>query len=129
MKKNYYQILAVKLSANIEEIKKAYRELAKKFHPDKNQGDKEVEEKFKEISSAYETLSDVQKRAAYDLKLEEENIRLQQERIQKEKTFNKNNLNSTTKNNGLSVVLGVALLFLIIGLLFMSTDGNDTKGA
>ena len=65
-KRDYYDVLGVRRSANDEEIKKAYRKLAVKLHPDKNPGDKSAEEKFKEIGEAYEALSDSQKRAAYD---------------------------------------------------------------
>ena len=64
--KDYYAILGVSRNATQEEIKKAYRRLALKYHPDRNPGDREAEERFKEISEAYEVLSDPQKRAIYD---------------------------------------------------------------
>jgi len=63
---NLYNVLGVNKKASIEEIKKAYRKLSMKYHPDKNPGDKEAEEKFKKISVAYATLSNPQKRADYD---------------------------------------------------------------
>jgi molecular chaperone DnaJ len=64
--KDYYAILEVSREATAAEIKKAYRRLAMKYHPDRNPGDKAAEEKFKEIQRAYDVLSDEQKRAAYD---------------------------------------------------------------
>ena len=65
-KRDYYEVLGVSKTASDDEIKKAYRKLAKKYHPDLNPGDKEAEQKFKEANEAYEVLSDSTKRARYD---------------------------------------------------------------
>ncbi|EDN70973.1 DnaJ-class molecular chaperone with C-terminal Zn finger domain [Beggiatoa sp. PS] len=65
-KRDYYQVLGVQKNASEDELKKAYRRLAMKYHPDRNPDDKQAEEHFKEIKEAYEVLSDPQKRAAYD---------------------------------------------------------------
>jgi molecular chaperone DnaJ len=66
MQKDYYELLGVARGASDAEVKKSYRKLAMKYHPDRNPGDKASEEKFKEVQKAYEVLSDKQKRAAYD---------------------------------------------------------------
>src|SRR6516164_4582429 len=65
-KRDYYEVLEIERSVSDEEIKKAYRKMAVKCHPDKNPGDKTAEERFKEVGEAYEVLCDPQKRAAYD---------------------------------------------------------------
>ena len=65
-KRDYYEVLGISKTATADEIKSAYRKLAKKYHPDLNPGDKAAEEKFKEIGEAYEILSDADKRARYD---------------------------------------------------------------
>ncbi len=65
-KRDYYEVLGVEKSADADTIKKAYRKMAMKYHPDKNPGDQEAEEKFKEANEAYEVLSDEKKRSTYD---------------------------------------------------------------
>ena len=65
-KRDYYEILGISRDASADDIKKSYRQLARKFHPDVNQGDASAEDKFKEVGEAYEVLSDAQKRGAYD---------------------------------------------------------------
>ena len=65
-KRDYYEVLGVSKTATTDEIKKAYRKKAIEFHPDRNPGDKEAEEKFKEAAEAYDVLSDDKKRQMYD---------------------------------------------------------------
>src|SRR5205809_7460705 len=65
-KRDYYEVLTVTRDASEEEVKRAYRKLAVKFHPDKNPNDPHAEEKFKELGEAYDVLIDADKRAAYD---------------------------------------------------------------
>jgi len=65
-KKDYYETLGVKRDGSQDDLKKAFRQLARKYHPDLNKGSKEAEEKFKEINEAYHVLSDPRKKAEYD---------------------------------------------------------------
>ena len=65
-KRDYYEVLGVSKDAQADKIKKAYRKIAMKYHPDRNPGDKSAEDKFKEAAEAYEVLSNEEKRARYD---------------------------------------------------------------
>lgn len=65
-KRDYYEVLGLKKGASEDEIKKAFRKMAMKYHPDRNPGDKEAEEKFKEVNEAYSVLSDPDKKSKYD---------------------------------------------------------------
>ena len=65
-KRDYYEVLGVEKSASAQDIKKAYRRIAMKYHPDRNQGNKEAEEKIREINAAYEILGDPETRKSYE---------------------------------------------------------------
>lgn len=102
---NFYDILGVTIRSDQKEIKKAYRTLSKRYHPDSNQGDRRAAEKFQKITEAYRTLSDEQKRAVYDARLKEAQARSapfkRNESRQNENRENKNN--GKTKVNPIDV--------------------------
>lgn len=96
--KDYYKILGVNANASTEEIKKAYRKLAMIYHPDKNEGDKQAEEKFKEIAEAYEVLSDSEKRLKYDQFVDTKNAQSQQTTYKTHTSSQKHRTTQTQKN-------------------------------
>lgn len=121
--KNYYTILGVKLTSTKNEIKKSYRKLALKFHPDKNPDNKEAEEKFKEIAEAYEVLSDNNKRNSYNILLQKEEQRIHQEQMAKESAQRERNRQPKfTSNSDINWFEIVYVFFLLIlGFLFISS--------
>ena len=86
--KNYYEILEVDRNASDEEIKKSFKTLAKKYHPDQNQGNPNCEQKFKEINEAYNTLSDKDKKSEYDKKFFGQSFNQKSEKENKKKNKN-----------------------------------------
>jgi DnaJ-class molecular chaperone len=112
---NFYSILGVGESATKEQIKKAYRDQAKQWHPDKNPNNKSAEEKFKAIQNAYETLSDSSRRLAYDKLLQDE--RLRQEQMKQQRSH-------SNKNNSWAVALGLLILVGILIAMFSEEGGS-----
>ena len=102
MKEDYYAILGVGKNASAREIKSNYRKLAKKYHPDKNQGDKAAEEKFKKISEAYAVLSDKEKKKNYDMFGSEKF----HQRFSQEDIFRGTNLNDILREMGFGDIFG-----------------------
>ena len=136
--KNFYQILGVAPTATQDEIKKAYRFRASKFHPDKHQGDKFFEEEFKELKNAYDILSDPTKRVRYDQQF---NKTEKEETNQKTKSEHQNeNVYSEPKkaeeaepetepaaNSNFTYLFVIGALILIIFLIVGLNSGNDTS--
>lgn len=116
--KTYYEILGVQTTANIDEIKKQYRKLANEFHPDKNNGDKTAEEKFKVLVEAYGWLSDPEKRILYDQYLTKLRIRALQ--IQHYRNVNQ-------QRQKLEVILGRTLLVAAVVNAFSSYSPKKRK--
>ena len=121
MIKNYYQILGLKNTATFEEIKKVYRELAQKFHPDKNPNNKDAEERFKAIAEANEILSNPTKRAAYDQQLLDEKLRQEQIRQQNERAAR-----SRVFEKAFGQIIVLLLVVLTIGLVVNSSSQSKS---
>lgn len=119
--KNYYEILEISRTATANEIKKQYRKLANKFHPDKNNGDKAAEECFKDIVKAYEYLSDPLKRAAYDKKTFEE----QNTQFANSPTSNAANYSPSFKWQD-AVAAVVIFVIIITGIAYLSKVGSKS---
>ncbi len=138
--KNYYQILGINNGADIEQIKTAYRKSAQKFHPDKNNGDKYFEERFKEVLEAYEVLSNLVKRKEYDNKLNNmpyekkdhvktsssyTNYQTQNTKHEKEKPKGRNVLPKLSKQTR-NIVVVILIILPIIGFIANSFTGLFT---
>jgi len=129
-----YTLLGIPNTATLEEIKRAYRKIAKQFHPDINPNNKEAEEKFKEATAAYEVLSDTTKRTAYDNQLKQEQIReeqLKQAERAKQKADKRVGWDVRQAKQSLGVSLGQVLFGVILCVLviasFSALASNDKK--
>lgn len=140
--KNYYILLGVKNTASFDELKSAYRNLAKKYHPDKNPDNKAAEEYFKEIQQAYDTLSDQHKRRIYDLKLSHNNgatsqqktysqyngnaYQYAQQQAQQKNQFyttRKKHTKKKDKTEGYQILVSIAVAFIL--LYFIISYSSD----
>jgi DnaJ-class molecular chaperone len=112
--KDYYSILGRNPDASADEIKKAYREMAKKYHPDTNSGNKELEEVFKQVVEAYETFSDSKKRMEYDEKWQ------QHERAMAQSTNARDSF-SFDIGQAVGVIVFCLIIAIVGGALFASS--------
>lgn len=119
--KNYYKILGAKITDTKEEIKKIYRQLALKFHPDRNPNNKEAEEQFKKIAEAYEVLSDEEKRKAHDIQLQQEEQRIQREQREKSR--------ESANSFDFNVYWGQFVFAFIILILGVAVFSSVTSGS
>jgi len=126
---NYYAILELRDFATDREIKKAFRQLAIKYHPDKNKGRKDYEEKFKEIALAYEVLSDQNKKRDFDFKLSQQNLSSKKPETARQTNNGGQRRPVNTKpseEKKVSVPLFWALAIIIFIIYLISTFGSGT---
>lgn len=126
--KNYYEILQIKNFAIDREIKKAFRQLAIKYHPDKNKGRSDYEERFKEIASAYEMLSDPIKKSDFDFRLSQEKLNNTRQETSRPttKTESKHD-NKEKEERSLKVPLVWILAIIIFIIYLISNSDSETK--
>lgn len=127
--KNYYYILQLRDFATDREIKKAFRQLAIKYHPDKNKGRKDYEEKFKEIALAYEVLSDPNKKRDFDFKLSQQNLssKIPETARQTNNEEQRRPVNTKpSEEKKVKVPLFWALAIIIFIIYLISTFGSGT---
>ena len=127
--KNYYYILQLRDFATDREIKKAFRQLAIKYHPDKNKGRKDYEEKFKEIALAYEVLSDPNKKRDFDFKLSQQNLssKIPETARQPNNEEQRRPVNTKpSEEKKVKVPLFWALAIIIFIIYLISTFGSGT---
>lgn len=132
--KNYYEILQIKNFATDREIKKAFRQLAIKYHPDKNKGRKDYEERFKEIASAYEILSDPIKKRDFDFRFSQQNLNDTRQETSRPTTKTESKRPTEPKNNSkekeeksLKVPLFWILAIIIFIIYLISNSDSGTK--
>lgn len=134
--KNYYEILQVRNFATDIEIKKSFRKLAVQFHPDKNGGKKDFEERFKEIANAYEILSDNDKKNNFDFKLTQETLKIKKTESEINKTqYSEQNQKKSTKvkeekkvNDFSTFWIMIILIFILLLLSNYYYENNTTTG-
>lgn len=122
--KNYYKVLGVPQSATDAEIKKAYNLLARQYDPSRNKGDKYAEERFIDISLAYKTLSDAEKRRDYD-KILTDILRESEEELKSRKKNSDQPGESSGRKRLLWVLIGVATVVTAVAVLYNRSDRND----
>lgn len=134
--KNYYEILQVKNFATDIEIKKSFRKLAVQFHPDKNGGKKDFEERFKEIANAYDILSDKDKKNNFDFKLTQETLKFKKTETETYKAkYSEQNQKKSTRvkeekkvNNFPTFWVLIIIIFILLLLSNYYTGNKTTTG-
>lgn len=124
---NYYEVLNVKVSSNAFEIKRSYRKLAMKYHPNKNGGRANYEERFKAIANAYETLSDPEKKRIYDLSVYEKEPKYKAAATERKTTTNSEcTRTETSKQSTIPTVWLFVIVSVILYIIFISNSGDQT---
>lgn len=128
--KNYYEILGIENFATDGEIKKSFRQLAIKYHPDKNKGRKDFEEKFKEIANAYEVLTDPIKKGNFDFRLSQRDLDSKQAEPTTRTNYSEQKRPTKTENKkeeGAKIPIFWIIAIVVFILYLISTSNSDNK--